>query len=67
VEEHALEKLKRKGLDFIVANDASAFDAETNRVIILSADGMVEKLPELPKIEVAKAIVERAVRLLRRP
>jgi phosphopantothenoylcysteine decarboxylase/phosphopantothenate--cysteine ligase len=54
-------------LDFIVANDASAFDAETNCVTILSADGTIEKLAELPKIEVAKAIIERAVRLLRRP
>jgi phosphopantothenoylcysteine decarboxylase/phosphopantothenate--cysteine ligase len=65
VEKHAREKLTRKGLDFIVANDASAFDAETNRVAILSADGKVEKLPELPKIEVAKMIIERAVGLAR--
>jgi phosphopantothenoylcysteine decarboxylase/phosphopantothenate--cysteine ligase len=65
LEKHAREKLNRKGLDFIVANDARAFDAETNRVVILSADGTVEKLPELPKIEVAKAIIERAVRLAR--
>jgi phosphopantothenoylcysteine decarboxylase/phosphopantothenate--cysteine ligase len=67
METHAREKLTRKGLDFIVANDASAFDAETNRVTILSADGAIENLPELPKIEVAKRIIERAVRLLRRP
>lgn len=66
VEKHAREKLTRKGLDFIVANDAGAFDAETNRVAILSADGKIEKLAELPKIEVAKVIVERAVGLLRR-
>ncbi|MGD0059781.1 MAG: phosphopantothenoylcysteine decarboxylase [Verrucomicrobiia bacterium] len=66
LEKHAREKLARKGLDFIVANDASAFDAETNRVVIFSAGGTVEKLPELLKIEVAKAIIERAVRLLRR-
>jgi phosphopantothenoylcysteine decarboxylase/phosphopantothenate--cysteine ligase len=67
VESNAREKLTRKELDFIVANDASAFDAETNRVSILSADGVVERLPELPKIEVARMIVERAMRLLRRP
>lgn len=65
VEEHAREKLTRKGLDFIVANDASAFDAETNHVTVLLADGRVEKLAELPKIEVAKRIIERAVRLAR--
>jgi phosphopantothenoylcysteine decarboxylase/phosphopantothenate--cysteine ligase len=65
LERHAREKLTRKGLDFIVANDASAFDAETTRVTILSADGKIERLPELPKIEVAKVIVERAMRLAR--
>jgi phosphopantothenoylcysteine decarboxylase / phosphopantothenate---cysteine ligase len=65
VEKHAREKLTRKGLDFIVANDASAFDAETNRVGILFADGTVENLPEMSKIEVGKVIVERAARLAR--
>ncbi len=67
LEGNAREKLERKGLDFIVANDASAFDAETNRVAIIGVDGKIERLPELPKSEVAKAIVERAVRLVRRP
>jgi phosphopantothenoylcysteine decarboxylase/phosphopantothenate--cysteine ligase len=63
LEKHAREKLVRKGLDFIVANDSSAFDSETNRVTILRADGDMERLPEMPKVEVAKVIIERAVRL----
>ena len=66
LEQHAREKLVRKNLDFIVANDSSAFDSETNRVAILSADGNVERLPEMAKTEVAKVIIERAVRLVRR-
>jgi phosphopantothenoylcysteine decarboxylase/phosphopantothenate--cysteine ligase len=66
LEEHAREKLTRKKLDFIVANDSSAFDAETNRVALISSEGKVERLPEMPKIEVAKVIIERAVRLARR-
>ena len=65
LEKNAREKLLRKGLNFIVANDASAFDAETNCVAVIGGDGKVERLPELPKIEVAKAIIERAVRLVR--
>jgi phosphopantothenoylcysteine decarboxylase/phosphopantothenate--cysteine ligase len=65
LESSAREKLARKGLDFIVANDASAFDAETNRVVFITGEGQSERLPELPKSEVAKAIVERAVRLVR--
>jgi phosphopantothenoylcysteine decarboxylase/phosphopantothenate--cysteine ligase len=67
MEKHAREKLKHKGLDLIVANDSSAFDSDTNRVAILSTDGTVERLPELPKSELARRIVEQAVRLLRRP
>ncbi len=65
LEANAREKLVRKGLDFIVANDASAFDAETNRVAFIGGDGKIEELPELPKSDVAKAIIERAVRLVR--
>jgi phosphopantothenoylcysteine decarboxylase / phosphopantothenate---cysteine ligase len=45
LEKNAHEKLVRKGLDFIVANDASAFDAETNRVALISREGKVETLP----------------------
>jgi phosphopantothenoylcysteine decarboxylase/phosphopantothenate--cysteine ligase len=63
LEKHAREKLARKKLDLIVANDSSAFDSETNRVAILTADGDIQRLPEMPKIEVAKVIIERAVRL----
>lgn len=66
LEEHAREKLLRKKLDFIVANDSSAFDAETNRVALISSEGKAERLPEMPKSEVAKVIVERAVQLARR-
>ena len=65
LETNAREKLVRKGLDFIVANDASAFDAETNRVAFIDGEGKIERLPELPKSEVAKAIIERAARLVR--
>jgi phosphopantothenoylcysteine decarboxylase / phosphopantothenate---cysteine ligase len=63
VERHASEKLVQKRLDFIVANDSRAFDAETNRVTFLMGDGKIERLSAMPKIEVAKVIVERAVRL----
>jgi phosphopantothenoylcysteine decarboxylase/phosphopantothenate--cysteine ligase len=40
VEENAREKLERKGLDLIVANDvADAFGKDTNRVLVLGKDG----------------------------
>jgi phosphopantothenoylcysteine decarboxylase/phosphopantothenate--cysteine ligase len=60
---NAQSKLERKGLDFIVANDISAADAgfsvDTNRVTILHASGLVEKLPLLSKAEVAEMVMER--------
>lgn len=58
----AAEKMKRKGLDAIVANDVSqpgiGFDAEENEVRILFADGRVEPLPRMRKQELAFAILE---------
>ena len=48
---HAADKLKRKNLDLIVANDVTqsgaGFDVDTNIVKLLYADGHVESLPQL--------------------
>lgn len=64
---NAREKLTRKALDLIVANDISASDAgfavETNRVTLLYADGRQEALPRLTKAEVGQAVVVRALHL----
>ena len=55
---NARQKLERKRLDLIVANDArQAMGAAENRVTLLSADGAVEELPLLPKAEVAERIL----------
>ncbi len=66
VDEHARGKLVRKDLDFVVANDVTApgagFDVDTNVVSILDGAG-AERLPLLPKEEVAEAILDRVVRL----
>ena len=56
---HALDKLRRKRLDLIVANDASAFESDTNRVTLFFADGCVECLPEMTKRKVASELVQR--------
>ncbi len=58
--EHAKEKRKRKGADWIVANDVSGsvMGGDVNLVHIVSSKG-VDHLPELPKDEVADALVER--------
>jgi phosphopantothenoylcysteine decarboxylase/phosphopantothenate--cysteine ligase len=56
---NATEKLQRKHLDLIVANNARAMDADTNRVTLLYRDGRVERLPEMTKARVATAILRR--------
>jgi phosphopantothenoylcysteine decarboxylase/phosphopantothenate--cysteine ligase len=67
---NAKNKLERKKLDLIVANDVSASDAgfaiDTNRVILLAVDGTVEELPLMSKVEVAEAIFDTVERLRRR-
>lgn len=61
---NAVEKRKRKGADWIVANDVSGpaghsvMGGAVNTVHIVSAAG-IESLPEMPKEHVAKALVER--------
>jgi phosphopantothenoylcysteine decarboxylase/phosphopantothenate--cysteine ligase len=62
---HATDKRKRKGADWIVANDVSGdvMGGETNQVHIVSAED-IEDLPEMPKEEVAMALVERMAQAL---
>ncbi|MFO6448071.1 bifunctional phosphopantothenoylcysteine decarboxylase/phosphopantothenate synthase [Erythrobacter sp. NE805] len=64
--EHAKAKRKRKGADWIVANDVSGdvMGGDNNRVTIVSGDG-VEVLDEMPKAAVAMALVERIAASLR--
>ncbi len=61
---NAREKLRKKQLDLIVANDVSAVGAETNRVVIIDKSGNIDELPTLPKREVADKILDKVVRLL---
>ena len=57
---NAKTKRKRKGADWIVANDVSGdvMGGAKNLVHIVTADG-IEDLPEMPKDDVARALVER--------
>jgi phosphopantothenoylcysteine decarboxylase/phosphopantothenate--cysteine ligase len=61
--DNARAKLQQKNLDLIVANTASAFEAEMSAVTLLFADGSIERLPELRKRDVALAIIERILKL----
>lgn len=57
---NAQEKLARKKLDLIVANDITAaeagFEVDTNRVFLISGAG-IEELPLMSKIGVARRII----------
>jgi phosphopantothenoylcysteine decarboxylase/phosphopantothenate--cysteine ligase len=66
--ERAAEKLARKSLDLIVANDVSAdvFGAETNQVTLLWSDGRRADLPRMAKTEVAERVLDAVVTLLLR-
>lgn len=58
----ALEKLRRKGLDLIVANDVSrpnsGFEVDTNQVTLLGHDGTERVLPLISKRAVARRILK---------
>jgi phosphopantothenoylcysteine decarboxylase/phosphopantothenate--cysteine ligase len=66
--ERAADKLRRKGVDLLVANDVSApgsgFAVETNEVTLLTADGRRDALPLLSKRDVAQHILDRVARAL---
>ena len=66
--DRAADKLRRKGVDLLVANDVaepgSGFGTDTNRVSILAADGSRDDLPLQTKREVADAILDRVVAAL---
>jgi len=70
VAEHAREKLRRKNLDAIVANDltqrGAGFDTDTNVITILTRDSeTAETLPLMSKLEAAHRVLDEVARLRR--
>ena len=67
---HAKDKLERKQLDMIVANDVSktaiGFDSDRNAVTILTRDGQVIEVAETTKWEVAHRVLDEVVALQQR-
>ena len=61
-EANAADKLRRKGLDWIVlnsmANPKAGFGVDTNQVTILGADGSKREYPAKTKDEVARDIID---------
>lgn len=67
LEANALDKLRRKRLDLIVANDVTqegaGFGVDTNIVTLYGADRSVARHPKLTKDEVADVILDRLARM----
>ena len=67
VAENARKKLTQKKADLMIANDVSkegaGFDYDTNIVTLFSRDGRDLPLPRMSKSEVAKHILNEAMRL----
>jgi phosphopantothenoylcysteine decarboxylase/phosphopantothenate--cysteine ligase len=66
--EYAREKLERKGVDLLVANDITltdaGFDSENNRVTILDSSGVQENLDLMSKAKVSEHIIRRVAQIL---
>lgn len=68
LEQYAQEKIRKKNLDFIVANDVTCagagFGTDTNIVTMIFSDGKVLSLPQMTKALVAEQILDELVVLL---
>jgi len=66
--ENASDKLQRKGLDLLIANDITAEDAgfqvDANRVLVLDMDGGLHKIDRRSKADIGAYIIERIGGLL---
>jgi phosphopantothenoylcysteine decarboxylase/phosphopantothenate--cysteine ligase len=66
---NATEKVQRKSLDLIVANDITdpdgGFGRDTNRVVLIGRDLQAEELPLMTKYEVSNRILDRVRDLFR--
>jgi len=64
---YATDKLNKKNLDMLVANDVTlagaGFDSDTNIVRILLKDGSVEELPQMSKSDLSRVLLEKIVML----
>ena len=71
LEANARAKLERKGLDLIVLNDIGqpgiGMGTDDNAVTMIDATGIVDRVPRLPKTEVARRLVALVAERVSRP
>lgn len=65
--DYAKEKIQKKNLDMIIANDVSkpgaGFNTDTNIIKIITRDGNIEELPMASKDSLAGEILDRVMKL----
>jgi len=65
--ENALEKLKKKKLDLIIANNilekSIGFASDKNSAKIISKKGIIQELPVMQKTEMAVKILDEILKL----
>ena len=68
--QNANAKIKKKNLDFIVANDltkeGAGFAVDTNIVSIIEKNGDITKFPKMSKDELANVIIDKVTLLLQK-
>ena len=71
LEANALDKLRSKNLDVIVANDVSkeqvGFGHDTNEIVMFTADGARHHVPLTTKREAARSVLDKVVALMAQP
>ncbi len=69
--ESALEKLSRKNLDLIVANDISTpgigFQSDSSQVTVIDREKNIENFPLMLKPKIADLLLDRILTRLRKP
>lgn len=65
--EYGRDKVERKNLDFLVANDVSkndaGFNVDTNEATLIFKDGTLKEIPNMSKNGVAKVIIEELIKI----
>jgi phosphopantothenoylcysteine decarboxylase/phosphopantothenate--cysteine ligase len=56
---NAKEKLKKKNMDFIVANSINGFGSDLNKVAIIDRRGTVEDIPLVSKDRIAEILMDK--------
>ena len=67
---HAAEKLKKKNLDLIIANDVGksdiGFGSDSNEVTIIETSGRAKQVPRLTKEEIANIILDSVKKIMKK-